>query len=176
MGLKDKLKKYNDEHKDDGFHPLELTEVNVQALFNKCLSNSNTKSQSRTVLFSVAYGYKPEDEILIAFDADVLNKNKKAIEYLYGQLKEVHNGNNAGRTTAVSVDEFSVSYTGDVWTYDKGILLKFLYLGCTEETLLIKPFSKKLNGTDISSRIKPTLSPKDPNFKVWWEEHKAEWE
>ena len=176
MGLKDKLKKYNDAHKDDGFQPLELTEVNVQAMFNKCLSNPNTKSQSRTILFSVPYGYKPEDEILIAFDANVLDKNKKSIEYLYGQLKEVHNGNNVGRTTAVSVDDFSISYTGDVWTHDKGTLLKFLYLGCTEETLLIKPFSKKLNGTDVSSKIKPTLSPKDPNFPAWWEEHKSEWE
>ena len=37
VGLKDKLKKYNDEHKEDGFHPLELTESNVQAIFNRCL-------------------------------------------------------------------------------------------------------------------------------------------
>lgn len=24
--------------------------------------------------------------------------------------------------------------------------------------------------------ILPTLSPKDPNFPAWWEEHKSEWE
>ncbi len=155
---------------------LDLNETVVQTLFNNCLSNSNTKNQSRTILFSVAYGYKPEDEILIAFDKDALEKNKKAIEYLYGQLKDVHNGNNVKSTHALSVEDFSTTYTGNSWTHDKGALLKFLYLGCTEETLLIKPFSKKLNGTDISSKIKPTLSPKDPNFPAWWEEHKSEWE
>ncbi len=24
--------------------------------------------------------------------------------------------------------------------------------------------------------LNPTLSPRDPNFPAWWEEHKAEWE
>ena len=24
--------------------------------------------------------------------------------------------------------------------------------------------------------ITPTLSPKDPAFPAWWEQHKAEWE
>lgn len=28
----------------------------------------------------------------------------------------------------------------------------------------------------ISISITPTLSPKDPNFPEWWEQHKAEWE
>ena len=27
-----------------------------------------------------------------------------------------------------------------------------------------------------SDIIKPTLSPKDPNFPAWWEAHKSEWE
>ena len=48
MGLKDKLKKYNEEHKDNGFHPLELNEGNVQAIFNRCVS----KDYSSEKLFS----------------------------------------------------------------------------------------------------------------------------
>ncbi|WP_298736348.1 hypothetical protein [uncultured Subdoligranulum sp.] len=24
-------------------------------------------------------------------------------------------------------------------------------------------------------KLKPTFSPKDPNFPAWWEAHKAEW-
>ena len=42
MGLKDKLKKYNDTHKDDGFKPLELNEGNVEAIFNRCLATEST--------------------------------------------------------------------------------------------------------------------------------------
>ena len=42
VGLKDKLKKYNAEHKEDGFHPLELTEANVQAIFNRCIAREGT--------------------------------------------------------------------------------------------------------------------------------------
>ena len=153
----------------------ELNENEVKTLFATCLANSKTKHQSRTILFSVAYGYKPEDEILIAFDKDTLEKNKKAIEYLYGQLLDIHKGNNINASKAYSEHDFSIKYNETKWTKDRSCLLKFLYLGCTEETLLIKPFSKKLNGTDISSKIKPTLSPKDPNFPAWWEEHKVEW-
>lgn len=154
----------------------DLNENELKTLFATCLANSKTKNQSRTILFSVAYGYKPEDEILIAFDKDTLEKNQKSIEYLYGQLKDVHNRNNVKSTYALSVEDFLTTYTENSWTHDKGVLLKFLYLGCTEETLLITPFSKKLNGTVISSTIRPTLSPKDPDFPAWWEGHKAEWE
>ena len=46
MGLKDKLKKYNEEHKDDGFHPLELNEGNVQAIFNRCFGAKGADGQS----------------------------------------------------------------------------------------------------------------------------------
>lgn len=155
---------------------LDLNETNVQTLFNKCLANNTTKNQIRTVLFSVVYGYKPEDEILIVFDKDILEKNKPTIEYLYGQLKEIHDGNNMPSTNPLSVENFSTTYTGNTWIKDKGTLLKFLYLGCNKETRLIVPFSKKINATRINTPIKPTLSPKDPNFPAWWEDHKVEWE
>lgn len=32
------------------------------------------------------------------------------------------------------------------------------------------------NTTRFMSAVKPTLSPKDPNFPAWWEQHKSEWE
>lgn len=157
---------------------IDLNEGNVQEIFNRCLATKKTKNMSPTVLFPVIYGYKPEDEILIQFDKNILLENKKAIEYLYGQLQEVHrNGNDYSKKAKhVNIEDFSTLYTGDIWTQDKGALLKFLYLGCNKELLLLKPFNKKYNGTDITTRIKPTLSPKDPNFPAWWEEHKSEWE
>jgi len=167
--LLDSIKTYPSYTKD-------LNENEVKSLFNQCLANNFTKNQIRTVLFSVVYGYKPEDEILIVFDKDILEKNKPTIEYLYGQLKEIHDGNNIPSTTPLSVENFSTTYNGNIWTKDKGTLLKFLYLGCNKEARLIVPFSKKINATRINTPIKPTLSPNDPNFPAWWEEHKSEWE
>ena len=154
----------------------DLNETTVQTLFNECLANNTTKKQAKTILFPALYGYKLEDEILIIFDQDILEKNKKTIEYLYGQLKEIHDGNNLPSTHPLSVENFLTTYNGKTWTNDKGTLLKFLYLGCNRETRLIKPFSKEINATSINSPIKPTLSPKDPNFPAWWKEHKSEWE
>ena len=170
-------KKVNENRKT--FKPIELTEGNVQAIFDRCLATDKSKQKRAVVLFPVIFGYKREDEILIQFDKDILLENKKNIEYLYGQLDEVHkNGNSHNRTKSkdVKIEDFSLSYKGIKWCSDNGNLLKLLYLGCNPEILLIKPFNKKYNGTEISTGIEPTLSPKDPNFPAWWEEHKADWE
>lgn len=167
--LLDSIKTYPSYTKD-------LNENEVKSLFNQCLANSNTKTQIKSILFPALYGYKLEDEILIVFDADALERNEKTINYLYGQLKEIHDGNNMPSTKPLSVEVFTTTYAGNEWTKNKGTLLKFLYLGCNRCTLLIKPFYKKTDGTSINNPIKPTLSPNDPNFPAWWEEHKSEWE
>lgn len=174
MGLRDKYAKKIEEQ---GFRPIDLNEANVQAIFDRCLATTR-ENLSPMILFSVMYGYKPEDEILIQFDKKILLENKKAIEYLYGQLKESHANWHScdSKIKRVAMEDFSASYTGNTWTKDKGVLIKLLYLGCNQELLLLKPFYKKYNGTDISTDIKPTLSPKDPAFPVWWEAHRGEWE
>ena len=181
MGLKDKMLKKSVEISENrpAFTPLDLNEGNVQAIFDRCLATDKTKEKSSVVLFSTVFGYRQEDEIMIGFDKDILCQNKKHIEYLYGQLEIVHKIGNAldnKNTETVSYQDFSTSYTGDLWSSNKATVLKFLYLGCSPEMLLIKPFYKKINGTHISTHIKPTLSPKDPAFPEWWEQHKAEWE
>jgi len=52
--------------------------------------------------------------------------------------------------------------------------MKFLYLG--KATYLITPFDSENKTATLISSFTPTLSPKDPNFPAWWEQHKAEWE
>lgn len=77
----------------------------------------------------------------------------------------------------MSIDETFYNYLGKKWSNSKASVLELLYLGCNHETCLISPFDAKTNSTIIGSgSIKPTLSPKDPNFPAWWEQHKAEWE
>ncbi len=168
------MKKYNEQHAEDIFHPIELTEGNVQAIFNRCLATNDTPKEniSRSVLFSRTLGYKTDDEIVFSFDKNNLLSNKQIIRYLYGQLKSSHS-----KSEKMSIDEAFYNYLGKKWSNSKASMLELLYLGCTHETLFISPFNAETNSTLVaSSLISPTLSPKDPNFPAWWEQHKSEWE
>ena len=170
VGLRDKYAKRDAEQ---GFKPLELNEGNVQAIFNRCLATNATPKEdiSKSIIFSRIRGYTPEDEIAFRFDRKQLLDNKKNIHYLYGQLKNTHQ-----QKSTLSLDEAFYNYSRIKWADSKSHLLELLYLGSTNENLFIAPFDAKTNSTTfISKSIKPTLSPKDPNFPAWWEEHKAEW-
>ena len=172
MGLKDKLKKYNDEHKEDGFHPLELNDVNVQAIFHRCLAIPGCPGVC-CELFPPVLGYSSKDyRSSYGFDEKAISANKKNIQYLFGQLHSVHI-----KKDVLTMDDFSKSYLGETWVSDKAYLLELLYLGNCSGVDLIHPFSARKNDTTrLILPIKPTLSPKDPAFPAWWEAHRAEWE
>ena len=156
------------------FKPQELTEGNVQALFNRCLATDDTPREraSMSILFSRTTGYKPEEEIVFYFDKDKLLANKKNICYLYGQLNDTWK-----RAHYITLESVRVTYSGTRWTEDNACLLYLLYLGCTDEPDLISPFDAKTgSAVFVDNGLKPTLSPKDPAFPAWWEAHKAEWE
>ncbi len=156
------------------FKPLDLNEGNVQAIFNRCLAKDSTSDDEcfNSILFSRTLGYKPSDELLIHFDKQKLLANKKSINYLYGQLRCSHQ-----KMNALSIDEAFYNYQGNIWTQNKAHLLEFLHLGCTDgEISLISPFIANTKSANFDTTIKPTLSPKDPNFPEWWEKHKSEWE
>ena len=90
MGLfGDELKKAKKEN-EGKFYPLELNEGNVQAIFNRCLATEHSQEQAVGFLFPPTRGYKEGTEKLIYFDKEALLKNKKNIEYLFGQIQEVH--------------------------------------------------------------------------------------
>ena len=168
MGLKDKmLKKAREiEERRPQFTPLELNEGNVQAIFNRCVS----KDYSSEKLFSDIFVPRSELRTVFFYKNNIL-QNKQSIQYLFGQLAGVHEGKQI-----LSIDEFFKKYTGEQWTFDKSFLMNFLYLGRCNEINCILPFNKKNDSSIIEQAIKPTLSPKDPNFPAWWEAHKAEWE
>lgn len=154
---------------------LELTEGNVQAIFNRCLWNKDTTATARAQLFLINMGYDGNEDVPIYFDKALLLKNKRNIEYLYGQLYSVHAGTHF--TEDQSIENLSKTYMGNYWTRDQACVLMLLYLGATSELPMNIPFSKERNNTTrISRHITPNLSPKDPAFPAWWEEHKSEWE
>ena len=157
------------------FKPQELNEANVQAIFERCLKKEDTKEVVRTALFTTLLGYTDEEEIVIALDKDALRKNEKNIRYLYGQLKSIHISPN--ETIRQSLDDFRKTYMNTIWAQSRSPVLELLYLGSNSVLGFVAPFSKTQNDTiTVSKTITPTLSPKDPAFPAWWEQHKAEWE
>ena len=162
--------------KEDIFAPLDLNEGNVQAIFHRCLATDDTPKEKETtgVLFSRATGFSGEDVKIISFDREKLLVNKKNIEYLFGQLKGVHNSN--GNDVKLPLADITERYDGIRWTGDTDTLFKLGYLGVVPEISLVNPVLAKDRSTVISGKVKPTLSPKDPAFPAWWEEHRAEWE
>ena len=160
--------------KHEGFEPMDLNEGNVQAIFNRCLATDDTPQEkaSKSILFSRTMGYKPEEEIVFYFDQDKLLANKKNICYLYGQLNDTWK-----RARDITLESARITYSGTRWTEDNACLLYLLYLGCTDELDLLAPFfAKTSNAAFGDNGLVPTLSPKDPAFPAWWEQHKSEWE
>lgn len=152
-----------------------MNEDNVQAIFNRCIAKEGTPDDKcfNSILFSRLRGYNSDAERIVVFDREQTIANKKNIQYLYGQLKNVHTQN-----SDLQINDAFVSYFNKNWTSNKGILLEFLYLGAINDGhSLIAAFDNKTSSTILNTdTIQPTLSPKDPTFPEWWEEHKAEWE
>ena len=165
MGLRDKYAKKIEEQ---GFRPIDLNEDNVQAIFNRCLAKGGEETTYALVLQKALSGKESD---LVRFGQAKITENCKNISYLLGQLKGVH------KKERLMLLEYGImNYNGKKWTTNPGTLLKLYELGMVNINLT--PFSVQENKsllTDISS-IKPTLSPKDPNFPEWWEKHKAEWD
>ncbi|MBQ7903633.1 MAG: hypothetical protein IJ362_07890 [Oscillospiraceae bacterium] len=154
------------------FIPIELNEATVQELFNRCIANASTQEVVTSFLFPKAFGYDGSEKP-IRFDKALLLKNKKTIEYLFGQLHRVHFPAGSYKMTA---DDFNTTYQGIYWAGSTAALLKLLYLGATVEVRAITPFKADTSTSVLSPSIKPTLSPKDPGFDKWWEENIANWE
>ena len=158
------------------FKPQELNESNVQSIFHRCLAEKEDwKTTTLATLFPPELGYEYDPDAQVLFRTEALLQNKKNIEYLYGQLKEVHNEMLHRR---VPFWDFSVAYSGKRWTQEEQAVLQLLYLGVNYHLLLIEPFWAKNDTSRVFKEkpVKPTLSPKDPAFPAWWEAHKAEWE
>ena len=177
MGLKDKMLKKSSEitNQRPTFTPLELNEGNVQAIFNRCLSKDEEKvSFDKTFISQILKPTLTERESKeIILSRENVNKNRQVIKFLFGQVKNIH-----GDCSAIGLQEGFLRYNDTIWTRDYDILFELYCL--SQSCGLITDFSALPEDHSIISAIKasnctPTLSPKDPNFPAWWEEHKSEW-
>ena len=158
------------------FSPLELTEANVRAIFNRCLAEvEDRKTTVWATLFPPELGYEYDPKRASFLIQLPCCKTGRALHTLYGQLKEVHS---AASDRRMPFWDFSVAYSGKQWTQEEQAVLQLLYLGVNYHLLLIEPFWAKNDTSRIFKEkpVKPTLSPKDPAFPAWWEAHKGEWE
>lgn len=155
---------------DISYVALDLNEGNVQEIFNRCMAKETSQETTGSCLYFRAFGYEKEDTG-ISFDKKQIILNKSAIQYLYGQLKPIHIQQNN-----LKIEDFEKIYLGTDWTKNKASLMQLIYLGSSEDLRILSPFVAKNNSTTLLMPVKPTLSPKDPNFPAWWEEHKSEWE
>ena len=152
------------------FTPCDLNEGNVQAIFNRCLATKDTPNADvqLTILFEKVMGYD-EDSKPMAFRKSTIGKNKKNILYLMGQLNSVHHG-----SRGITAKESIYKYDGEKWTSETVTIMMLYHLARAIDC--ISPFVKESNRAMTEPVVKPTLSPKDPNFPTWWEAHKGEWE
>lgn len=149
----------------------ELTEGNVQAIFNRCLAKEGEDFYNVQVI-GLELTKNPSD--IVQLSSEKMEKNEQNIRYLLGQLKTIHIPN----VKVISLQEGFFRYDNHVWTKDFNFLFQLydLALGC----VYFRGFGQTEDG-NISSlidykHITPTLSPKDPAFPAWWEAHKGEWE
>ena len=182
--------------KTEGFHPIDLNEDNVQAIFERCLATDSTTEHIKSVLYHEEWDYLKDSDLteelvkelvkelneklwytgsdhLILFDKKALLDNLKNIRYLYGQLIAVHWDTNSIHTDEDSDSPVMKNYQGKIWTMNKGTLLQFFHLGVGSNTIYW--FTRRGN-SGFKYKIPATLSPKDPAFPAWWEQHKSEWE
>ena len=149
------------------FKPLDLNYLAVTSLFKKCLATEDSKNYIPARWQRKEEGY-PEVSPLILFDAEAFNANKHKIEYILGQLLDVHKGK-----YIVTPNSLFKKYTGDLWTTDGVTLMKLIHLALANATwdFCVPPNDESAFLHDVE----PTLSPKDPNFPEWWEQNKSKW-
>ena len=172
MGLFDddlELDDLLEEVRNDAFVPRTLSTDNVHFVFNKCVSEDEPGTTSG-VLFTTIGGYAPKVNDIMFFNNQKLSENRQTILFLLGQLACVHTAD-----STPDINNLTLNYFSEKWTTDNIALLELLYMASAIEVLA--PFNAKGNTTIIDlSTLKPTLSPRDPFFETWWEEHKDEWE
>ena len=66
--------------KAEDFHPIDLNEDNVQAIFNRCLKTDETKNFENVILYTTDFGFE-ETENPIVFDKDVIQKNEGILNF-----------------------------------------------------------------------------------------------
>ena len=155
-------KKYSD------YGVFDLNEDNVQMIFNRCLATQDTPKDS-IIQAKIVSGKLFIGDLVQSFDKNAIQANRRSIEYLYGQLNCVRI--EAPALTAMDPD---FPYSGEFRPLGSETGIKFILLGTAAG--VIETFNMKKDTARFLKQVRPTLSPRDPNFLAWWYTYKSEWE
>ena len=86
-----------------------------------------------------------------------------------GQLHSVHS-----KANSLAFSEAIITYSKQLWTKDSMMVYNLLRLAACPSVEAISPLSIKTRSAELKSIVKPTLSPKDPNFAEWYKGYEAE--
>lgn len=158
------------------FTPLDLNEGNVQAIFNRCMAKEEKDSGDSFPIRILSKELTSKETPLVFLSDKNISLNDQNIKYLLGQINIFHKNYN---NTLILQEGFK-KYDGTFWTKDYDNLFQLYALalgsGYFRDFAQLTRGAKKGSVVTMTATIQPTLSPKDPNFPAWWEEHKSEWE
>ena len=146
------------------YMPNGLSADTIKSYFNQTLATRQSKHIIKCVLFQKANGF-PSDSKPIFFDEDLIEHIKPSLEFMMGQLKDVHDGNDH-----ITPQSATKRYDNITWIQDQNSLLSFLHLACAAE--LIAPINAQNSNLKFLEDIYPTIAVLDPSFKKWEQEHK----
>lgn len=146
------------------YTPFPLDDFSVHSVFNVTIAQPITTNFVTCVLLKKENGFS-EDSTPIVFDKDVLDRYQSKIEFMLGQLKDIHDQKKS--TTSSSV---AIRYDEQEWTNNSTTILEILHLACASG-LLSYP-DAKTSSLNFLKEIYPTVSLKDVKFRGWQKEHK----
>ena len=146
--------------------PIELNEENVLKIYNECLMKKKLSNFLSSDLLSVKIFTKSscgKDSPEIYFSKAKIKEYGDAIEYMYGQLYDVHHGIPELFPSGAYLD-----YNTNFWTKNQSAITSFFYLGVANITIMPFSISPKTHQLAVELiDIVPTLSPNDPKFSAW---------
>ena len=129
----------------------------LNSMFRNALATNISKSVVKVVLFQQNNGFE-QDSKPVFFDEYIIGEDKQLIEYLFGQLKDVHDGK-----MIITMNSAMQRYDG-TWTSNQNAILALLHIGLAAG--LIEPYKKGV-GARLTHPIIPTLHTRDLNFGPW---------
>lgn len=148
---------------------LDLNEENVKRVLMLCKATPDTV-QDNIMLGNFLAKDAPVQVPDVKFNRETIYSMRPAISYLVGQLAGV----NTKKINITLQDGFK-KYDGTNWTSNKSILFALYYLGCSSSVLPFFIHSRITKNIECplikKPDLKPTLSPKDPNFEKWCKEN-----
>ena len=143
-----------------------LNATYINALFKDCLIKDTDRQHIAAVLFQKEQGFN-EDSRPIFFDKEIVDNNKKTIDYVLGQLKDVYEGKNS-----TSMKTVVNKYDNTIWTENRNVIVAFLHLALAAGS--ISPLNAKTGRIDFIEALMPTKDVFDAEYGNWYSQNKEE--